>query len=240
MNAHRLDGSAFIVLIVVLVTIIIVSFSAVVYLFRQERKVGDKWAQRRRRYNAQPLVDRDLSKPQHSKKWYSHLWDSRDRHKHVRLDSRIQTNSSEWDVDDSMEDFTMQSSENNQSGLLRKPEIGSSVSPIVGPRAYTHLMHSATSDDAQSVRYDPHDVPGMPYPEQFPIRPQATIPSIESRSHSPALSSPSSSPVSRRMMESPEPISSHELGQDSVQYSLPQFAPPIMRGVGNTKFFESF
>jgi len=231
------SSTAFIVLVVALIVIVIVSFSAVIYLFRREkreRKVGDQEAQRRRRYNAQPLVDRDLSNPQHSRKWYSSLWGSRDRHNHIPLDKStttmgrseqdwIQENSREWDVDDSV---PMQSSD-NQSGLLRMSEKGSSASYIVEPRSYPHRMDSATSDGASSVHYDPHAVRGLPYPERFPIFPQATISSTLS---SPTSSSPSS-PVPRRILKSPEPMlntPSHDNAQD---------APPQFASRSGTKFF---
>ena len=260
-NTHRekKNDSAFIVIIVVLVVIIIVSCSAIVYLLTGDRRVESQEGRRRQRYNAQPLVDRDLSDPQQSRKWYSYLWGSRDRHNHTRLDEpatmigrseegRIQANgreSWEWDVDFS-ENHALRSTEGDQSGLPGMSEHESSASSFVGPRVYTHpsRMHSHTSDGASSVlRYDPHDVRGLPYPIQFPMLPQVTVPSIQSQSHSPTTSS-RSSPVPRQIMKSPEPISntpSQDSGHaDSVRDSLPQFAPPVLRTAGSgTKFFES-
>jgi len=225
------SSTGFIVLIVVLVVLITVSLSAVIYLLRQERS-GDQQAQRRRRYNAQPLLDRDLSNPQHSKKWYSYLWGSRDRHNHAQLDKSMERNEESWNVqansrvDYSAEDSIMPCSD-NQSGLLRNE---SSASFGVGPRFYTHPMQTPTSDDALSIRYDPHDVRGLPYPEQFPVSSQATIPSIsESQLNSPILSS-SSSP-SRRIMKS------STISLDSVRDSLSQLAPPVP--ASGSKFFES-
>jgi len=228
------SSTGFIVLIVVLVVLITVSLSAVIYLLRQAR-IGDQEAQRRQRYNAQPLLDRDLSNPQHSKKWYSCLWGSRDRHNHVQLDKSMGRNEESWNiqansrVDDSAEDRLMPWSD-TQSGLLRN-ELSASFG--VGPGFDTHHMQTPTSDDA---RYDPHDVRGLPYPEQFPVSPQATIPSMpESQLNSPTLSSPSS-PVPRRTMKSPEPISS-TMSHDSVRDSLSQLAPSVL--ASGSKFFES-
>ena len=245
--------------VVVLVVIIIVSCSAIFYLLREDRKNGGQESRRRLRYNSQPLVDRDLStNPGHSRKWYSYLWGSRDRHNHTKLDNSatmmgrseggwIQVNSRERDVDDFPEDRALQPTEGNQSAtLLGMSEHESAASSFVGPRAYTYRMHSHTSDGASSVlRYDPHDVRGLPYPDQFPVLPQATIPSIQSQPYSPTLSSSRSSPVPRQIMKSPEPISnntpSHDSGHDSVRDSPePQFAPPVLRTAGSgTKFFES-
>ena len=220
----------------VLVVLITVSLSAIIYLLRQER-IGDQQARRRRRYNAQPLLDRDLSNPRHSKKWYSYLWGSRDRHNHAQFKS-MERNEESWNiqansrVDDSAEDCITPCSD-NQSGLLRN---GSSASFSVGPRFYTHHMQTPTSDDASSVLYDPHDVRGLPYPGQFPVSPQATIPSIpESQINSSSLSSPFS-PVPRRIMKSPEPISS-TISLDSVRDSLSQLAAPVL--ASGSKFFES-
>ena len=269
---------AFIVIIVVLVVIIIVSCSAIFYLLKEDRRTGSQEARRRRRYNAQPLVDRDLSNPkQHSKKWYSYLWSSRDdRHYHTQLDKSatmmertreqgwIQANDREWDVEDFSEDRALRTTTdgNNQStSLLREQE--SSASSFVGPtRVYTptNRMNSNTSDGSSSVqRYDPHDIRGLPYPDQFPISPQATIPSIQqSQSYSPTLSSPSSPVLHRHIMKSPEPISNnntptplhdsdhhHDDDDDSVpEDSQSQFAPPpVLRTTtagSGTKFFESF
>ena len=243
--------------VVVLGFIIIVSCSAIFYLLREDRKIGGQETRRRRRYNAQPLVDRD---PSNSKKWYSYLWRSRDRHYHTQLDKSatmmgrseegwIQANGREWDVDDFSEDRALRSTEGNQSaGLLGMSELESSASSFVGPRAYTHRMHSHTASDGASsvLRYDPHDVRGLPYPDQFPILPQATIPSIQSPLDSPTLSSSRSSPVPREITKSPEPISngtpSQDSGHDNVRDSpQPQFiAPPVLRTAGSgTKFFES-
>ena len=251
------NDSVFIVIVVVLVVVIIISCSAVIYLLRQDRRLGGEEARRRRRYNAQPLIDRDLStNPGHSRKWYSYLWGSRDRHYHSQLDKsatmmgpseegRIQANDREWDVDDFSEDRALRSVEGNQSaGLLRMSEHESSASSFVGPRAYTHRMHSHGSS---VLRYDPHDVQGLAYPDQFPISPQATIPSVQSSQlYSPTLSSPHSSPVPRQITNSPERISNNPPSQDSDhdsdRDSQSQFAaPPVtIRTAGSgTKFFES-
>ena len=242
--------------VVVLVVVIIVSCTAIVYLLREDRRSGSQESRRRRRYNAQPLVDRDLSNPLHSRKWYSYLWGgSRDRHNHTRLDKSAATmmgrsgEGREWDVvDDVSENRALRSTEGDQSGLLLgMSEHESSASSFVGQRVYAHRMHGLTSDGASSVlRYDPHDVRGLPYPDQFPILPQAAIPrnpSIQSQLNSPTFSS-RSSPVPRQIMKSPEPISntisSHDPDHDSVRDSQPQFAPPVLRTAGSgTKFFES-
>lgn len=243
------SSTAFIVVVVVLVATIIVSFSAIIYFLRKER-TGDEL---RRRYNVQPraLVDRDFLNP-----WKNlRLWGSRSRHNHARLDKSmghsemgwIQENGREWNVEDGdlAEDLAMPSSEDNQSGQLRMSEKRSSASFTVGLRAY---MHDSTSDDASSECYDPHDVHGLSYyPEQFPTLPQPTIPSVELESyHSPASSPPPSSPVSRRITKSPEPIS-NTLSQDSDPHDsvrdhpLPQFvAPPPVKVGSGTKFFEAF
>jgi hypothetical protein len=248
------NDSVFIVVVVVLVVVIIVSCSAITYLLREDRRTGVGEARRRRRYNAQPLVDRDLSNPQHSRKWYSYLWGSRDRHYHTQLDKSaammgrseegIQANDREWDAEDFSENQALRSTEGNQpAGQLGMSEQESSSSSFVGPRVYTQRMHSHTSDGSSSVlRYDPHDVRGLPYPNRFPILPQTTIPSIHSQLYSPTLSSPS--PVLRQAVKSPEPISnntsSHDLDHDSDRDSQPQFAPPVLRTAGSgTKFFES-
>ena len=149
------------------------------------------------------------------------------------MEGRMRANTKEWDINDLPEDHVMQSSD-NQSSLLRMSENESSASSNLGPRFYTGRMHSSASDGASSVRYDPRDLHGLLHPEQFPILPQATIPSIESPlSYSPVLSSPSS-PVPRQKMNSPEPISNTP-SHDSVRDSLSRPAP----GSG-TKFFESF
>jgi len=234
---------------VVLVVIILISCSAIFYLLTEDRRIGGQEARRRRRYNAQPLIDRDLSNPQHSRKWYSYLWGSRDRD--TRMDKSatmmgrseegwIQANDREWEVDFS-EDRALQST---QSGPLGMSQHESSASSFVGPRIYTpNRMHSNTTDGTSSVlRYDPNDVRGLPYPDQFPILPQTTIPNIQSQD-SPTLSS-RSSPIPRQITKSPEPISntpSHNSGlEDSVRDSEPQFAPPVLRTAGSgTKFFES-
>jgi len=251
------SSTAFIVVIVVLVVVIIVSCSAIFYLLREDRRIGSQEARRRRRYNAQPLVDRDLPSPQHSRKWYSYLWGLRDRHYHTQLDKSatmmerseqgwIEANDREWDADDFSEDRALRTTDGNQSvGLLREQESSAS---FVGPRGYTHRMDSHASDGSSSVRrYDPQDIRGLPYPDQFPISPQATIPSIQqSQSYSPTLSS-RSSPVPRHIMKSPEPISNnntplHDSDHDSDRDdSQPQFAaPPVLRTAGSgTKFFES-
>jgi hypothetical protein len=235
------------VLVVVLVLIIIVSCSAVIYLVREDKRTGGQEARLRRRYNAQPLVDRDISNPQHSRKWYSYLWGSRDRHYHTRLDksapiggrieSWIQANGSrEWDVNDFSEDRDLRSTEGNyqSAGFLGMSEHE--------PRAYTSRVHSHTSDDASSILpYDPHDVRGLPYPDQFF---RATIPSIyESQLNSPTLSSSRSSPVPRPITKSPEPILNNppDSDDDSDGDSQPQHAaPPVVHTAGSgTKFFES-
>ena len=245
-------------LVVVLVVIIIVSCSAIFYHLRQDRKNGGEESRRRLRHNAQPLIDRDIpTNPGHSRKWYSYLWGSRDRHYHTKLDKSaamgrsgdgwIQANGRERDVDDFSEDRALRPSEGNQSAaLLGMSEHEPSASSFVGPRAYTHRMHSHTSDGASSVlRYDPHDVRGLPYPDQFPVLPQATIPSIRSQPYSPTEPSSRSSPVPRQITKTPEPISdntpSHDSGHDSLRDSPePQFAPPVLRTAGSgTKFFES-
>ena len=243
----------------VLVVVIIVSCSAIIYLLREDRRNGGQEARRRQRYNAQPLVDRNLSNSQHSRKWYSYLWGSRDRQNHSQLDKSatmmgrseegwIQANDREWEVDDFEGDRALRSteSEGNQSRLLGMSEHESSTSSFVGPRVYTHRMNSHTSDGASSVsRYDPHDVRGLPYPDQFPILPQPKVPSIQSQLYSPTISSSCSSPVPRQIMKSPEPISndtpSNDSGHDSVRDSPePQFAPTVLRTAGSgTKFFES-
>ena len=252
--------------VVVLVVVIIVSCTAIIYLLREDRRLGGPEARLRRRYNAQPLVDRDLSNPLHpSRKWYSYLWGSRDRHNHnhTRLDKSTTmmepsgeggSGSREWDVDDIPENRALRSTEGDQSGplALGMSEHESSASSFVGQRVYAHRMHSLTTSDrdgASSVlRYDPHDVRGLPYPDQFSILPQVTIPrntSIQSQLNSPTFSS-RSSPVPRQTMKSPEPISntpppsSHDSDHDSVRDSQPQFAPPVLRTAGSgTKFFES-
>ena len=251
--------SVFIVVVVVLVIVIVVSCSAIIYLLREDRRTGSQEARRRRRYNAQPLDDRNLSNPRNSRKWYPYLWGSRDRHYHTQLDKSatmmgrseegwIQANGREWDVEDFSEDRALQSTEGSQSGRLlgMSEHESSAASSFVGPRVYTHRMHSHTSDGASSVlRYDPHDVRGLPYPDQFPILPQATIPSIQPQLDSPNLSS-RSSPVPRQIMKSPEPIPNNTTSQDSDHDSVrdspqPQFAPPVLRTAGSgTKFFESF
>jgi len=260
------SSTVFIVVIVTLVVIIIICCSAVIYLLREDRRIGGQEAQRRGRYNAQLQVDRDLSNPQHSRKWYSYLWGSRDRHYHTRLDKSasvkgrseetrnwIQATGREWDANDFSEDRALQSIEGNQSaGLLGMSEHESSAFSLVEPRAYTHRMHSHTSDGASTpssvLRYDPHDVRGLPYPDQFPILPRATIPSItgsQSQLYSPTLSSSRSSPVPRHITKSPEPISNntlpHDSDHDSDRDSQPQFVvPTVLRTAGSgTKFFES-
>ena len=252
------NHSVFIVLVVLLVVIIIVSCSAVIYLLREDRRMGGQEARRRRRYNAQPLVDRDLSNPQHSRKWYSYLWGSKDGHYHTRLDnsatvmersdeSWIQGDDREWDANDFSEDRALRSTEGNQSaGLLGMSELASSASSFVGPRAYTHRMHNHTSDRASTpssvLRYDPLDVRGLPYPDQFP---QAISSIDQSQIYSPTLSSSRSSPVPRQMAKSPEPITndtlSHDSDHDSDRDSQSQFtAPPVLHTAGSgTKFFES-
>lgn len=247
----KIDGSstAFIVVIVVLVAIIITSCSGIVYLIRQNALEHQK-SRRHRRYNTQPLGDSDS--PDTRKKWYSYLWGSSDRHNPPRSDKPtttlmghssqgwIQTNSREWDVDPE-DQRALRSSEVNQSILLRMPEPRSSGSTIVGSHVnvYTPRMHSPTSDTASSIRYDPYAVSGLPYPEQFASSPQATIPSIHSPLYSPTSSLSSSSSPVPRIMKSPEPIAnsfSHDSGQDSVQDSLPS----ALRTFGSgTKFFES-
>jgi hypothetical protein len=252
------------VVIVVLVVIIILSCLAVIYLLREDRRIGGQEGQRRRRYNAQPLVDRDLSNPQHSRKWYSYLWGSRDRHYHTGLDKSatvmrrseenwIQASGRERDVNDFSEDRALRSIEGNQSaGLLGMSEHESSAFSLVEPRAYTNRMHSHTSDGTSTpssvLRYDPHDVRGLPYPDPFPVFPQATIPSItgsQSQLYSPTLSSSRSSPVPRLITKSPEPISnnalSHDSDHDSDRDSQPRFtASSVLRTAGSgTKFFES-
>lgn len=259
------NDSVFIVVIVVLVVIIIVCCLAVIYLLREDRSIGGQEALRRGRYNAQPLVDRDLSNPQHSRKWYSYLWGSRDRHHHTRLDkssavmgrneetqSWIQATGREWDANDFSEDRALRSIEGNQStGLLGMSQHDSSAISLVEPRAYTHRM--PTSDGASTpsssvLRYDPHDVRGLPYPDQFPVLPQATIPGItgsQSQLYSPTLSSPRSSPVPRQITKSPEPISNntppYNSVHDSDRDSQTEFvAPTVLRTAGSgTKFFES-
>lgn len=247
--------------VVVLVVIIIIACSAVIYLLREDRRIGGQEAQRRRRYNAQPLVDGDLSSPQHSRKWYSYLWGSRDGHYHTRLDksagvmgrseetrSWIQATGREWDANDFSEDRALQSIEGNQSaGLLGMSEHEPSAYSLVEPRAYTHHMHSRISDGASTpssvIRYDPHDVRGLPYPDQFPILPQATIPNSGSQSqlYSPTLSSSRSSPIPRQITKSPERISNNALSHDSDHDSdRDSPAPPVLRTAGSgTKFFES-
>lgn len=232
----KIHGSSttLIVLIVVLVVLIIVSLSAIFYFLRQERGIGGQEAQRRQRYNAQPLLDRDISNPQHSKKWYSYLWSSRDRYNHARLDKRMERNAAGWIEPNSRvndaEGHALSRSD-NQSGLLRNGSSGSE-SFVAGPRFYAHRT---TSDDASSLRYDPHDVRGLPYPEQFPISPRATTSEVGSPLNSPTSSSPSS-PIPRRIMKSPEPISS-TASYDRVRDSLTQLPPPVL--ASGSKFFES-
>lgn len=234
----KIQGSstALIVLIVVLVVLIIGSLSAVFYFLRQERGIGGQEARRRQRYNAQPLLDRDIvSNLQHSKKWYSYLWSSRDRYNHTQLDKPMERNAAGWIQPNSRvndtEAHTLSRSD-NQSGLLRNGSSGSE-SFVAGPRFYTHRT---TSDDTSSVRYDPHDVRGLPYPEQFPISPRATTSEVESQLDSPTSSSPSS-PIPRRIMKSPEPISSSTASYDRVRDSLTQLPPPVL--ASGSKFFES-
>ena len=253
------DGSAFIVVIVVLVAIIIVSCLAVIYLLRRPSALGDQEAKRRRRYNTQPLGDSNPSNSRHSKKWYSYLWGSRDRHNHGQFDKPatmmgrtsgqgwVQANDREWDGDvDSADERALRPAEVNPSILFRMSERGSPVSSIVGPRVSPPHMHSPTSDTSLSIPYDPHDVRAMPYPEQWATSPQATVPSVHSPLYSPtsSLSTPSSPVPRRTIMMLPEPVvnmPSYELGHDaSVQDSLPQSAATVLRTSGSgTKFFES-
>lgn len=318
------NGSAFIVVIVVLVAIIAVSCSAIIYLLREEGTPGTR-AARRRRYNAQPLVDGDLPSPRQSKKWYSSFWASRDRYNHVQLDKPTtmmghrrqgwtQANNRDWNTDsaderalqfpegtqsiplrmseqelsgssvvqpwavytprvhsptsdsassirydpnavhglpypelygntDSTDERALPFPEGTQSIPLRMSEQKSSGSSMVQPWAvYTPRVHSLTSDGASSIRYDPHAVHGLPYPELSVLSPQPTILSLQSQLHSPTSSS-SSSPVPRRIMRSPEPIantSSQGSSHDSIRDSLPQPVPPVLHTLGSgTKFFES-
>jgi hypothetical protein len=257
------SSTVFIVLVVVLVFIIIVACSAVIYLIREDRRAGGQEARLRRRYNAQPLIDRDLSNPQHSRKWYSYLWGSRDRHYHTRLDksasgdrveSWIQANGSrDWDVNDFSEERDLRSTEgnnNHSAGLLGMSEHESSASsPFVEPHAYAHrhTFDGASTPSSSILRYDPHDVRGLPYPDQFP---RATNPSIINLSqlNSPTLSSSRSSPVPRPISKSPEPILNNNSTLESDDDDIsdgdspnPQFAAPqVVRTAGSgTKFFES-
>ena len=254
-----MNDSAFIVVVVVLAVVIIVACSATIYLLRGDRRVGGEDARRRRTYNAQPVVDRDLStNSRHSRKWYSYLWGSRDRDKSATMmgrseEGRIQANGGEWDVDDLSEDRGLRPIGGNQSsGLLGMSEHELSASSLVGPRVYTHHMHSHVSDGSSTpssvLRYDPLNVRGLTHPDQFLILPQITIPSGSinpSQLFSPTLSSSSSSLVSRQITKSPEPISnntpSHDSDKDFDRDSQPQFvAPSVLRTAGSgTKFFES-
>jgi len=231
--------------VVVLVAIIITSFSAVIYLLRAGAP-EDQEAQRRRRYNTQALGDPN---PGYWKKCYSYLWGSRGRHNPHSEKPRtrmghsgkgwIQANDREWDID-SADGRGLRSPEGNRLIPMQMQERGPSESPIIGPHIYTPRMHSPTSDAASSIRYDPHDLRGLPYPEQFASSPQATIPSIQSKLYSPTSSSPPS-PVPRRII-SPEPIAkapSFDSGHDSVQDSLPQSAQALRTFGSGTKFFES-
>ena len=237
----------------VLVAIITVSCSGVIYLLREQSKHRSPEAQRRRRYNTQPLVGRDLPNSQHSKKWYSYLWGSRDRHNHARLDKPMTTmgqNGQDWTQANNREldiqtadGRALQFSGGSQSNLLRMSERGSPGSSFVGTHVYdTPQLHSPASDSTSSVRYDPHDTRNLAYPEQFVLSPQPTIPSIRSQLHSPTSSSPSS-PVPR-IMKSPESVTNSpppDLGHDSVRDSLPQSLTSVLRTYGSgTKFFESF
>jgi len=223
------SSTVFIVLVVVLVVIIIVACAAVIYLIKEDRRVGGQEARLRRRYNAQPLIDRDLSNPQHSRKWYSYLWGSRDRHYHTRLDKsttggRIESwihhhanGSRDWDVNDFSEERDLRRSTegnnyyyyNQSAGLLGMSEHTSSLpSPFVEPHAYTqHRMHSHTTttfDGASTppssiLRYDPHDVI-RGLPYPDQLFPRATNPSIINQS---PLNSPTSS---SRSSPVPRPI----------------------------------
>jgi len=240
------SSSAFIVVIVVLVAIITVSCSAIIYFLREEGALGSRVARFRRRYHTQPLVDGDLPSPRQSKKWYSSFWGSRDQNNHVQLDKSTtmmghrgqgwtQGNNSDWNID-STDERALRFPEGTQSIPLRmsEQELSGSV--------YTPRVHSLTSDSASSVRYDPHAVHGLPYPERYALSPQPTILSLQSQLYSPTPSSPSS-PVPRQIMRSPEPIaneSSHGSSHDSVRDSLTQSVPPVLHTLGSgTKFFES-
>jgi len=259
----KINGSAtaFIVLVVILVFIIIIACSATIYLLREDiaedREALTSGA--RGRYHLSGSQDGPTKKS--SKNWltgFLRLPGSHKRTSKVRPDNPRTIpgrptqgwfpagNGSDWDSDGlpprNSKRFT-------PSATMRMADqdtlsLGTPRSSNVGSFPHAHIYNS-TSDVTSSVRFDPHGIRGLSYADQSSLSVPGIISSFQSQLYSPP-SSPSLSPIPAEssrtaLAASPEPME-RSLTNDSFDESFgtPSESRPTIRTFeGGTKFIEA-